>query len=192
MATILLKTMPCYDILRQVCMFKYTRGEFMETLLIDNKDESLALSNINKYLEERIFDKRKKEICLVFSKKPSISFFKLVILAFYDFKSAYLKMIKYEKVNKCILEKTILHSGENITYNEPKIIVGNVHQGATLHINSNIVFIGEVKGVIYLDSEKASIYADKFINAPFIDKNGRKKIINSTNALISFEELEAM
>ena len=72
----------------------------METLVINNDDEELALTSINKYLEERIFDKKKKEICLVFSKKPTKSFFKLVLLSFYDYKSAYLKMIKYEKEKK--------------------------------------------------------------------------------------------
>ena len=32
----------------------------METLVINNNDEELALTTINKYLEERIFDKKKK------------------------------------------------------------------------------------------------------------------------------------
>ena len=164
----------------------------METILVNNEDESLAISTINKYLEERIFDKRKKEVCLVFSKKPTVNFFKLVLLSFYDYKSAYLKMIKYEKNTKCNLEKVIIHNGEDIVFNEPKIIVGNVHKGATLHINTNLVFIGEIKGNIYLDDEKSSIYADKFTNAVFIDRYGRKKEFSGTNYLMTFEEMEAM
>ena len=164
----------------------------METILVNNEDESLAISTINKYLEERIFDKRKKEVCLVFSKKPSINFFKLVLLSFYDYKSAYLKMIKYEKNTKCNLEKVIIHSGEELVFNEPKIIVGNVHKGAILHINTNLVFIGEISGIIYLDNDKSSIYADKFVGATFVDRYGRRKEFTGTNYLMTFEEMEAM
>ncbi len=164
----------------------------METILVDNEDESLAISTINKYLEERIFDKRKKEVCLVFSKKPTISFFKLVLLSFYDYKSAYLKMIKYEKNTKCNLDRVIIHNGEELVFENPKIIVGNVHRGAVLHIKTNIVFIGEVKGIIFLDNDKSSIYADKFTKAIFVDSYGRKKEFSGSNYLMSFEEMEVM
>lgn len=164
----------------------------METLLVNNDDESLAISSINKYLEDKIFDKRKKEVCLVFSKKPSINFFKLVLLAFYDYKSAYLKMIKYEKHTKCNLEKVIIHNGEEVAFKEPKIIVGNVHKGAVLHIYSNVVFIGEIKGTIYLEDDKASIYADKFNRAIFIDSYGRKKEFSGENYLLNYEEMEVL
>lgn len=164
----------------------------VDTLIVNNDDESLAISAINKYLEERIFDKRKKEVCLVFNKKPSVEFFKMVLLAFYDYKSAYLKMIKYEKRTKCHLEKVVIHAGENVTYTKPLIIVGNVHAGANVYISSNIVFIGEVKGNIYLNDEHASIYADNFNNAVFIDHHGHKKYLSDKNRLINYEEMEAM
>lgn len=163
----------------------------LETLLINNEDESLAISTLNKFLEERIFDKHKKEICLVFSKKPTAEFFKIVLLAFYDYKSAYLKMVKYEMTPKCNLKKTMIHAGENVVYEQPQIIVGNIHLGANLYIKSNLVVIGEVSGNIYLIDEKSSIYADKFINAVFVNKNGDKKIINDFNRLINYDEMGA-
>ena len=116
----------------------------METLVINNNDEEFALATINKYLEERIFDKKKKEICLVFSKKPTKSFFKLVLLSFYDYKSAYLKMIKYEKEKKTNTHKTIIHAGEEVYFNEPLIVIGNVNKDANLYIKSNIqIFLSQ-------------------------------------------------
>ena len=164
----------------------------METLVINNDDEELALTTINKYLEERIFDKKKKEICLVFSKKPTKSFFKLVLLAFYDYKSAYLKMIKYEKEKKTNTHKTIIHAGEEVYFNEPLIVIGNVNKDANLYIKSNIVFIGDVKGNIYLLDDNSSIYADKFTNAIFIDSYGRKKVFTASKRIINHDEMEAL
>lgn len=164
----------------------------METVVINNLDEELALTSINKYLEERIFDKKKKEICLVFSKKPTKTFFKLVLLAFYDYKSAYLKMVKYEKDKRTNTHKTIIHAGEDVYFNEPLIVIGNVNKDANIYIRSNVVFIGDVKGNIYLLTDNSSIYADKFSNAIFIDNYGRKKVLSANKKIINYDEMEAL
>lgn len=164
----------------------------METLLIDNKDEAQAITTINNYLESRRLDKRKKEVCIVFNEKPSNGFFKQVLLIFFNFKSAYLKMIKYEKESKCNLEKTVIHSGEEVYCLGPKIIVGNVNNGALLRIKNNVVFIGEVHGTIILEDDKSSIYADKFANTIFIDRHNNKKVFSGEKYLMSYEEMEAM
>lgn len=152
-------------------------------------NESVALKELRRLLDAQIFSKQKKEICLQFDRKPSQSFFKEVMEAFFDYKSAYLKMIKYEIKPLPSLDRFSVHNGEILNLEKHRIIIGNIHEGGQVNVVGNLVVIGEVKGIITLMNDECSIFASKFINASIHTYFDDKRVVNGKNLLINCENI---
>lgn len=161
----------------------------MEFIKMDGEYEVESINTLKRYLEGQIYSKNKKEIGLEFDSLPKKKFFKKIMDTFLDYKSCYLKMVKYEKRNEDHIMRITLHNGEELYVENREIIVGDIHEGAHIVIKSNVVLIGDVKGEVTLLNDDASIFATKFINAKIHHLHGLVKVVNGENILINIDEL---
>lgn len=161
----------------------------MEFISIDLDYENESLGKLKKYLVEQMYAKKHKEICLEFSEIPKPKMFMRIMELFLEYKSCYLKMVKYVKKRDMDIIEAILHSGEEMIVKDKKIIVGDFHEGSHLFLENHVIFIGKICGEVTLKNSTASIFATKFQNAKIHDQHGLIEIVNGENVLINNESI---
>lgn len=156
--------------------------------LLENEEESLEV--LKTFLKRRMASTKKSEVLLEFRHCPSHDFFQKIVQAFFDYKSCYLKMIKYVKIPSVTKLEKDVHEGEEVTLTLPCILLGDVKPGGVIEVSSSLFVLGTVEGKIRLMNPDSTVFAKHFRHAFLYSWDDRKKILDGDNLLIRSSDWE--
>ncbi len=156
-------------------------------LYLEQSDEENIVT-LRTCLEELCF--QKKDTCLVIKldKKPSKGLVYRIMELIFDYKTTLLKSITYPKDDHLRVLNKNFYNGETWRLTMPTILVGDIHQEASVYVYKSLYVHGKVEGYIYLMNEESVLYADEFKDAHLRFNHGVERIVSSENELWDYEK----
>lgn len=158
----------------------------MERIVIAlDKSATENIIMFKELIEEYCFSKKDVYVDLKFKNRPSSSFLNELFDLVFDYQTIVINSLEFIDEPILVTINHHFYSGETWHIKHPTILIGDIHKGAVVYVDTMLYVHGEIKGTIILNEEKSMIYSDQYNDAHIINNQRIERLINCRSEVIN-------